>query len=120
MKVLLAFVFVVFGDFSAHASADKAEAWRIVPNNQVCMVTNVYFERKQIPVETSGKTYYGCCENCKKTLAEDPASRTAVDPVSKKPVDKAGAVIAANDDGEVLYFENKKSFETYAKSSKKK
>lgn len=120
MKVFLAFVVAMVCGVSAQAAESKGEAWRIVPNNQVCMVTNVYFERKQIPVETSGKTYYGCCENCKKTLAEDPTSRTAVDPVTKKPVDKAGAVIAANDDGEVLYFENKKSFESYAKASKKK
>lgn len=87
----------------------------IAPNEKVCMVTNMVFPRTQIPVLHEGKTYYGCCENCKKTLAEDPASRVAIDPVSGKSVDKAIAVIAAREDGSVIYFESKKTFETYLK-----
>ena len=77
------------------------------------------FPNKQIPVAHEGKTYYGCCENCKKTLAEDAKSRVAVDPITGKSIDKASAVIAAREDGTVVYFENKKSFDKYTKSSKK-
>ncbi len=87
----------------------------IAPNDKVCMVTNMVFPRTQIPVLHEGKTYYGCCENCKKTLAEDAASRVAIDPVSGKSIDKAKAVIAAREDGTVIYFESKKTFETYLK-----
>ena len=71
-----------------------AKALKIVPNKDVCMVTNMHFAKTQIPVEVNGKTYYGCCQNCKKTLAEDASARTAEDPVSHKEVDKATATIA--------------------------
>ncbi len=96
------------------------EDLKIVPNEKVCMVTNMLFSKTQIPVVKSGKTYYGCCEMCKKTLSEDAQSRAAVDPVTGKPVDKAVAVIAARDDGSVLYFESRKTFESFAGRTKKK
>lgn len=91
------------------------QTWKIVPNKEVCMVTNTHFEKPQIPVEQNGKTYYGCCENCKATLQSDASSRQATDPVSKKSVDKARATIAANEEGGVMYFENKQNFERYMK-----
>jgi len=96
--------------------AAASEEWKIVPNKQVCMVTNMHFSKPQIPVEQANKTYYGCCENCKATIQKDAASRTAIDPQSKKPVDKATAIIAANGTGDVLYFENKSNFEKYFQS----
>ncbi len=86
---------------------------KIVEHNKVCMVTNMLFPKAQIPVEVAGKTYYGCCQNCKKTLTEDAAARTAEDPVSHKPVDKATATIAVLEDGSVLYFENKENVKKY-------
>ena len=85
----------------------------IVPNDEVCMVNNAYMGKKQLEVKHDGKTYYGCCENCKKTLAEDPSARTAFDPISKKMVDKATAIIGARPDGSVVYFENKSTFKQY-------
>lgn len=91
------------------------ESLQIVPTPKVCMVTNMVFPRDQIRVDYGGKAYYGCCENCKKTLSEDAASRRAVDPVSGKSIDKASAVIAARADGSVIYFENKASFNRYVK-----
>lgn len=102
----------------ASRGASAAESLKIVPSDKVCMVTNMVFPKAQIPVTHNGKTYYGCCENCKKTLAEDPASRTAVDPVSGKSVDKASAVIAARDDGSVVYFESQKTFEAFKRKPK--
>lgn len=100
---------------SAHEGHDMS--WKVVPNETVCMVTEAHFNKPQIPVKVGGKTYYGCCENCKKTLTEDKKARTATDPVTKKVVDKATAVIAANSSGSVLYFENKKNFDKYMKDS---
>jgi len=97
-----------------------AETWKIVPNKNVCMVTDQLFPKAQIPVEQDGKTYYGCCENCKATLATDAKVRTAIDPESKQSVDKATATIAANDEGSVLYFQNKTNFEKYLKGLSKK
>lgn len=93
--------------------ASAAENWKVVKNKEVCMVTNVHFARPQIPVEQEGKTYYGCCENCKATIQNDKSARSATDPNTNKQVDKATATIAANDKGEVLYFENAASFKKY-------
>ena len=72
----------------------------------VCMVNEMAMGKDQIPVEVDGKTYYGCCEMCKNTLAKEAEKRVAKDPISGKQVDKATAVIAANADGRVFYFEN--------------
>lgn len=96
------------------------ETWKIVPNKNVCMVTDQHFPKTQIPVQQDGKTYYGCCENCKATLASDPKVRSAIDPESKQSVDKATATIAANEDGSVLYFKNKANFEKYVKGLSQK
>lgn len=79
------------------------------------MVTNMHFARPQIPVAKDGKTYYGCCENCKATIQTDVASRTATDPLTQKPVDKAKATIAADNRGSVLYFANRSNFDQYIK-----
>lgn len=118
MKIKLFIAAVFCSLFTLAGFANAAEKLQIVPNDKVCMVTNMVFPRTQIPVAHQGKTYYGCCENCKKTLSEDASARVAVDPVSGKAVDKAKAVIAAKEDGSVIYFESKKTFENFAKKAK--
>lgn len=98
------------------AAAEEAPAaLRRVEAKHVCMVNNQDMGKDQIAVEVENKTYYGCCEMCKKTLAEKPETRSALDPVTGKPVDKATAVIAAKADGSVLYFESEKTFEEFLK-----
>lgn len=94
------------------------EKLTVVPNQKVCMVTNMVFPRDQIPVAHGGKTYYGCCDNCKQTLTQDASARKALDPVTKKSVDKATAVIAAREDGTVIYFESQASLQKYQTSGK--
>ena len=94
-------------------------ALKRVETKKVCMVNNTVFEKDQIPVAVQGKTYYGCCEMCKERLVKDADARTAVDPVTGKKVDKATAVIAAQADGKVLYFESEKTLEQYEKGQKK-
>lgn len=84
-----------------------------VETKKVCMINNQVFEKDQIPVEVEGRTYYGCCEMCKERLAKDAAARTATDPVTGKTVDKATAVIAAQADGSVLYFESEETLAKY-------
>ncbi len=97
------------------SAAAFAEPLTRVEAKRVCMVNNTVFPKDQIPVQVDGKTYFGCCEMCKGKLAEDPSARHATDPVSGKTVDKATAVIGATSDGKVLYFENEKTFATFAK-----
>ena len=54
-----------------------ADALMQVNPKYACMINDRRFEEKQIPVRIGGKTYYGCCQMCVKTLNEDPDSRTA-------------------------------------------
>jgi YHS domain-containing protein len=95
------------------APAARAEPVQRVDAQRVCMVNDSLFPKDQIPVRVGDKTYFGCCEMCKGRLADDAAVRQAVDPVSKKTVDKATAVIGAQPDGSVLYFENAANLARY-------
>ncbi len=81
--------------------------------DQVCMVNNQFMGRPQIPVEVEGRTYFGCCAMCKSRLAQDRAARVAIDPFSGREVDKSSAVIAQDQAGAVVYFENEASFASY-------
>ena len=90
-----------------------------VETKTVCMINEHAMGKDQIPVEVEGKTYYGCCEMCKKALAENADKRVAKDPVSGKQVDKATAVIAAQEDGRVFYFENDENLAKWNEKVKK-
>jgi YHS domain-containing protein len=85
-----------------------------VEPQKACMVNNMAFDKDQIPTTVEGHTYYGCCPMCKEKLEKDASLRSAVDPVSGKKVDKATAVIAAQADGSVLYFESQETLEKYS------
>jgi YHS domain-containing protein len=95
------------------AAAARAEPVQRVDAKRVCMVNDSLFPKDQIPVRVGDRTYFGCCEMCKERLANDATLRQAVDPVSKKTVDKATAVIGAQPDGSVLYFENAANLARY-------
>jgi YHS domain-containing protein len=115
-RLALAFVCLLVLAFGvAQAGEEKKPELKRVESKKVCMVNNQVFDKDQIPVTVEGKTYYGCCEMCKERLSKDAAARTAVDPVTGKPVDKATAVIAAMPDGKVLYFESQETYEQYSK-----
>lgn len=90
-----------------------------VETKTVCMINEHAMGKDQIAIEIEGRTYYGCCEMCKKALAADATKRSAVDPVTGKKVDKATAVIAAQEDGRVFYFENEASLAKYNKQFEK-
>jgi YHS domain-containing protein len=105
--------------FAADNAAPTTRLEKVEPKT-VCMVNERHMAKDQIPVDVDGKTYYGCCEMCKKALATDAAKREAVDPQSNKKVDKATAVIAKQEDGKVFYFENDESLNKWnAKFDKK-
>lgn len=101
---------------TAALSSNAYEKGGQVPSDEVCMVNNAYMGKKQLEVKFDGKTYYGCCEMCKERIPKDESVRTAVDPYSKKTVDKALAVIAiTGNNGEVSYFENETTYNKYLK-----
>jgi YHS domain-containing protein len=77
------------------------------------MVNDRFIGSEQIPVSVDGKTYYGCCAACKDKLQNNAAVRTALDPITQRPVDKATAVIGKTDSGKVLYFESEDTFARY-------
>lgn len=88
---------------------------KIEDRSHVCMLKNRAVGKPLIPVQVEGATYYGCCEMCTGTLQKDRKERFAVDPVTKREVDKARAVIGVQPGGEVLYFENEKSFQAFSR-----
>lgn len=97
------------------ASSAVAELTRVTDRSLVCMVNNQFMGKPQIPIEVEGRTYFGCCDMCKTRLGNDPGARKAIDPTSKREVDKATAVIARRANGSTLYFENEGTFEAYAR-----
>ena len=125
-KVQLALATIVLfalATMSFGADAPKPALTKVEPKT-VCMITEHAMGKPQIPVTVDGKTYYGCCDMCKKTLATDASKRVATDPQSGAEVDKAVAVIGADADGKIFYFENDKNLKAYnaklAKSADKK
>ena len=90
-----------------------------VETKNVCMINEQDMKKEQIPIEIDGKTYYGCCDMCKQALAKNADKRVAVDPVTGKKVDKATAVIAAQQDGRVFYFESDETLAKYNAQYKK-
>ena len=95
------------------AHAETSSQLKKVEPQYVCMINNKLFDKAQIPVQVAGKTYYGCCPMCKAKLEKSVQARTATDPVSKKAVDKATAVIGATGDGTVFYFESEKNMKLF-------
>ena len=108
----------VFADDVQDAVKPNGKLTR-VETKTVCMINEHAMGKDQIPIEIDGRTYYGCCEMCKKALAADAAKRVAVDPVSGKQVDKATAVIASQEDGRVFYFENEANLAKHNKQFEK-
>ena len=109
-------LFLVAG-VAAAADEAKAAAIQRVEAKRVCMVNDQVFDRDMIPVEFENKTYYGCCNMCKARLTQDAEARTARDPITGNPVDKAVAVFGALPDHTVLYFESEKTFAEYVKKN---
>ena len=117
-KSVFLFVLLAF-TVSAFAGDMPTGPLTKVDPKTVCMVNEMAMGKEQIPVEVEGKTYYGCCDMCKKALAADATKRVAVDPVSGKQVDKATAVIAAQEDGRVFYFESEATLAKHNKQFEK-
>lgn len=77
------------------------------------MVNDMFMGRAQIPVQVDGRTYFGCCPDCKKKLENQPATRTANDPVTGEHVDKAKALIVQDSSGKVFYFASEETLRRF-------
>jgi len=93
--------------------AASGEKVKQVSSEFVCMINKKHFEKAQTPVDVDGRVYYACCDMCVKQLQNDPASRTDVDPVSGKTVDKATAAVGIDKDGNVYFFENPENLKKF-------
>lgn len=111
---------ILFGLICFTGGLAASESLKVVPAKEVCMVNDTYFAKAQIPVQHEGQTYYGCCEMCKKTLAQDATARMAKDALTEKPVDKARAIIVARPDNSVLYFASQENLAKYRQKNEKK
>jgi YHS domain-containing protein len=119
-SVAILFALLLFAT-AAFAQEDAKPSGKLtrVETKMVCMINEHAMGKEQIPIEIEGRTYYGCCDMCKKALAADATKRVAADPVTGKQVDKATAVIAKQEDGRVFYFENEESLAKYNKQFEK-
>ncbi len=113
MKTLFRSLLILIA-FALPISANAGEVLKKVEPQYVCMINNKLFDKEQIPVTVEGKTYYGCCPMCKEKLEKSVQARTSADPISGNTVDKATAVIGAQADGTVHYFENEENLEKYS------
>ena len=87
-----------------------------VPNELVCMVNDAYMGKLQMAKPVNGKTYYGCCQMCVKTLNDNELARTGMDPYSGQPIDKTEAfIVIMSNDGRVAYFESRSNFLSHGK-----
>ena len=96
-------------DHGQYEHMAEAKSVRQVEASKVCMVNDSVFDRDQIAVEVGGKTSYGCCPMCKDRLNQDASIRKATDPISGAEVDKAAAIIGADESGKVYYFETEEN-----------
>jgi hypothetical protein len=90
-----------------------------IPHSKVCMVDDIYQGTyPTIAVSITNRPYFSCDQKGVYTLNTDPKKRMAIDPVSKKLVDKASAVIAIDPkkDGSVMYFESHSTHSKYVDS----
>lgn len=88
-------------------TSDNEVLVEVTDHAQVCMVTDRYMGKPQIPVTIGHATYYGCCAGCKSKLEGSATARTATDPVSGASVDKAAATIGRDESGRIFYFESR-------------
>lgn len=116
-RVIIAlFVLLYIGSFEYTIQAQNVDDGPVLERVKpefACMINDKLFEEKQIPVPIGDKTYYGCCQMCVKTLNENPDSRFTIDPVSRDTVDKTLAVLGADSEGHVFYFESEANLKTF-------
>jgi YHS domain-containing protein len=100
---------------AAPATASPTELTRIGDSGGVCMLSNRFLgEHADVPIQVEGKTYRGCCANCAARLGSHAEARTANDPVTGNPVDKATAVLARDANNRVYYFESEATLARFA------
>ncbi|MBX2956315.1 MAG: hypothetical protein KF846_09170 [Cyclobacteriaceae bacterium] len=90
----------------------------LIEPNKVCMSTDAFMDGNiQMVVPNLGGTYYACSHQCIAALQSNEGERYAIDPISKKRINKATAFICLHPDksGKVCYFESKENHLAFIK-----
>jgi len=103
---------------SGDAGVPHGPLSRVADLSLVCMVNDQFMGVPQIPVPVAEHTYYGCCEMCQARLQKDAAIRTGVDPVSKRAVDKALAVLGRDGADKIYYFESEDTLAAFNRAAR--
>lgn len=128
-RILLASLFfsLIFGCSNGNSpkqnKASNVKEKKIVEDrpidaNRVCMYYDVELNKiSTFPVNINGKVYYGCCNETQANLYSDSSKRVAIEPITKKSIDKSEALIFMDldnlKDNKVLYFESKENRSKY-------
>jgi hypothetical protein len=91
-----------------------------ITHSKICMVDDIYQgDYPTLSVRLSTSTYYGCDAKAVHELTSKEAVRFATDPVTKRKVNKASAVVGLDRkrDGKVLYFESNETFNKYSNTT---
>lgn len=92
-----------------------------IAHSKVCMVDDFYQgDFPTVAVSLNNTIYYGCSRKAARDLTTIDSLRFAVDPVTKKKVDKGAAIIAIHPDrdGKVVYFGSQETYNKYLSISK--
>ncbi|MFQ5353855.1 MAG: hypothetical protein ACE5DR_02810 [Thermodesulfobacteriota bacterium] len=103
------------GEFAGTAATpeDPAQWLKRVDNNDVNMVTNRLSVKGQKAVHLDGKDYYVPNDEYGLAFSLNPSLRFATDPVTGRKVDKSGALVYADYENKVLYFESEESYQDF-------
>jgi len=92
---------------------------RVTDPVEVCMIKRTVQPHTAYVYNYQGKTYHFCCSMCLSKFKADPEHlRLAIDPVSRKPVDKAKARIYSYR-GHAYFFSSRKNLKTFSKKPEK-
>lgn len=118
--VLTAIIIIVYsqmlGDRIDKENAYKAFIGKEIPDSMVCMVSGEVKNKAIKPIIVNGKTYWGCCSRCIAKLTNNIGNvQFAMDPLTKKQINKADAIIRLNPkyQKQALFFESNKTYHQY-------
>lgn len=125
-----AFILIIWSFYKDASHEEEAEdrylaslpaANDTIAHSKVCMVDDFYQgDFPTVAVSINKTMYYGCSRKAARDLTTIDSLRFAVDPVTKKKVDKGAAIIAIHPgrDGKVVYFGSQETYNKYLSISK--
>ncbi|MDF1546732.1 MAG: hypothetical protein P1P88_02845 [Bacteroidales bacterium] len=119
--LILAAIIIIFYSQLIGLRIDKENAYKAfigkeIPDSMVCMVSGEVKNKAIKPIFVNGKTYWGCCNMCIAKLTNNTGNvQFALDPLTKKQINKSDAVIRLNPkyQRQALFFESNKTYHQY-------